>query len=75
MIKATAVGEDGRPVMVIGLSFGNLRKFLAEPGHTFIKIDGKAMDLPMDVIIFSGETEEKMASLVPVGPDTKVTYG
>lgn len=74
MIKATAMDGD-RQLLVLGLSFGNLRKFLAEPGDTFIKIDGKAMGLPIDVLLFSGETEEAMAKMVPVGPDTKVTYG
>jgi predicted alpha/beta-fold hydrolase len=74
MIKATARIGD-RQLLVIGLSFGNLAKFLAEPGQTFIKIDGKAMDLPIDVMIFSGETEEDMAKIMPIGPDTKVHRG
>ncbi len=74
MIKATAT-LDGRQLLVIGLSYGNLRKFLSEPGETFIKIDGKAMDLPIDVLIFSGETEEAMAKIMPIGPDTKVHHG
>jgi hypothetical protein len=74
MIKATAMLE-GRQILVIGLSFGNLDKFRREPGDTFIKIDGKAMDLPIDVLIFSGETEADMAHLMPIGPDTKVHRG
>jgi hypothetical protein len=75
MIKATVMGEDGRQLLVIGLSFGNLGKFIDEPGDTYIKIDGKVMDLPIDVMIFSGETEEDMAKLMPIGPDTKVHRG
>jgi hypothetical protein len=74
MIKATAM-VDGRPLLVIGLSFGNLGKFVDEPGETYIKIDGKEMDLPIDVLIFSGETEADMAKLMPIGPDTKVHRG
>jgi hypothetical protein len=74
MIKATAVVGD-RTLLILGLSFRNLRKFLAEPGQTYIKVDGKELDLPIDVMIFSGETEEAMGKLMPIGPDTKVHYG
>jgi hypothetical protein len=75
MIKATGIGPDGRPLLILGLSFGNLAKFRAEPGETFIKVDGKALGLPIDVMIFSGETEEALAKMVPIGPDTKVHHG
>jgi|HubBroStandDraft_6_1064221.scaffolds.fasta_scaffold00529_16 hypothetical protein len=73
MIKGTATGADGRQVLMIGLSFGNLDKFRALPGDTFIKIDGTEMGLPLDVLIFSGETEAHMHKLVAgaIGPDTK----
>ena len=74
MIKASATLPDGRKLLLIGLSFKNLDKFYAEPGDTYIRIDGKAMDLPVDVLIFSGQTEahmqEKMAGVI--GPHTKV---
>lgn len=56
MLKATAT-LNGRRVLIVGLSFKNLDKFRAEPGDTFIKIDGAAMGLPIDVIISFGETE------------------
>jgi hypothetical protein len=73
MIKATAKLGD-RTLLVIGLSFGNLDKFRAEPGDTFIRIDGKQMQMPVDVLIFSGRTEadmqEKLAGLI--GPETVV---
>jgi hypothetical protein len=73
MIKATAQ-MNGRTMLILGLSFKNLDKFRAEPGDTFIKIDGRQMDLPIDVMIFSGETEAHLANLVQnsVGPMTKV---
>lgn len=64
MIKATATGPDGRTILIIGLSFGNLDRFRAEPRDTFIKIDGGQMGLPIDVMICSGETEEQMAELL-----------
>lgn len=74
MIKATATGPDGRTLMMIGLSFLNLEHFRNQPGDTFIKIDGKEMGLPLDVIIFSGETEAHCVEAISdmIGPDTKV---
>ena len=74
MIKATMAQPDGRTLLTIGLSYGNLDKFRAEPGDTFIKIDGKAMGLPIDVLIFSGKTEADMQAMMArtIGPDTIV---
>jgi hypothetical protein len=66
MLKARAE-MGGRTVIMIGLSFGNLRKFMAEPGDTFIKIDGKEMNLPVDVLLFSGETEARLTELIQKG--------
>jgi hypothetical protein len=74
MIKATTI-RDGRRLLVIGLSFGNLDRFRREPRDTYIKINGEEMGLPIDVLLFSGETEEAMAKLMPIGPDTKVRHG
>jgi hypothetical protein len=73
MIKATAT-LNGRETLMIGLSFGNLDRFRAEPGDTFIKIDGKEMGLPLDVLIFSGETEAHMQTMMAgaIGPNTIV---
>jgi hypothetical protein len=74
MIKAIADAPGGRKLLVIGLSYGNLDKFRAEPGDTFIRIDGAEMGLPVDVMIFSGETEADCAELLAggIGPATKV---
>lgn len=75
MIKAIATdGTTGRKILMIGLSFGNLDKFRAEPGDTFIRIRGQEVGLPVDVIIFSGETEAQLADLMAegFGPDTQV---
>jgi hypothetical protein len=65
---------DGRTVVMLGLSFGNLDKFRAKPGDTYIRIDGKEMDLPIDIMLFSGETEMKLMEMVAsfIGPDTKL---
>ena len=75
MIKATGKTADGRPMLMIGLSFGNLDQFRAAPGDSYIKIDGKEMDLPFDVLIFSGETEAHMQAQMAdsIGPMTKLT--
>jgi hypothetical protein len=75
MIKASAKGRDGRAILVIGLSFGNLDKFRAEPGETYIKIDGREMGMSSDVMIFSGATEADCAETIKgfVGPKTKTT--
>jgi hypothetical protein len=75
MIKATSRTRDGRTVLIIGLSFGNLDKFRAEPIDTFIQIDGKELDLPIDVVMFSGETEAQLlhALNATFGPGTKIT--
>jgi hypothetical protein len=72
MLKA--MGKiDGRDCLVLGLSFGNLDRFRAEPCETFIKIDGRELGLPHDVMIISGETEAHMAAMMNIGRDTKVT--
>jgi hypothetical protein len=71
MLKATAQ-LNGRTVLMLGLSFKNLDKFRAEPGDTFIKIDGTQINLPIDVLLFSGETEAHLTQLIEkgIGPDT-----
>jgi hypothetical protein len=74
MIKAIATDGTGRKILMIGLSFGNLDKLRADPGDSFIRIRGQEVGLPVDVMIFSGETEAQLADLMAegIGPDTKV---
>jgi hypothetical protein len=75
MIKATVLTREGKlSLLVLGLSFGNLRKFLEKPGDTYIKLNGKDLDMDFDVLLFSGETEEKMAETLKqfISPYTKV---
>ena len=74
MLKAMATDGTGRKILVIGLSFGNLDKFRAEPGDTFIRIIGRELGLPIDIMLISGETEAHMAETLAggIGPDTKV---
>jgi len=63
MLKATGM-IDGRPVILLGLSFENLKRFTEAPADTFIQIHGRELGLPHDILIFSGETEDAMAKLV-----------
>lgn len=74
MINATGKGPTGKDTLFIGLSFGNLDVFYKEPLDTYILIDGKAMGLPFDVVLFSGKTETDMVEMVSqgFGPNTKV---
>ena len=73
MIKATATLGD-RKLLMIGLSFSNLDKFRREPRDTFINIDGKEMGLPIDVLLFSGETEAHMTAMMMdyISKETKI---
>jgi len=76
MMKAVAIdGKTGRMTLLIGLSFGNLNKFKKEPLDTFIKINGADLDLPIDVTIFSGESEPALQRFMAdkIGPETKVS--
>jgi hypothetical protein len=74
MIKAIASAPNGRKVLVIGLTFGNLDRFRAQPHDTNIRIDGKEIGLPVDVMIFSSESDAAAAHMMGefIGPDTKV---
>ncbi len=75
MIKAIAGLPGGRKLLIIGLSYANLDKFRAAPRDTFIRIDGKDTGgLPVDVMIFSGETEARCGEVIEefIDADTKV---
>jgi hypothetical protein len=73
MIKARGMIND-RDTYIIGLSWGNLDRFRAEPGDTYIRIPARESGLAADIILFSDETEAKMAGLLEalIGPDTEV---
>ena len=76
MLKFTLTDESGKTErLYIGLSFANLEKLLAEPRSTMIKIDGKPLGIDVEIVIFSGETEAKMAEMIEdaIGDDTRVT--
>lgn len=75
MLKAVASKPGGRDLLIIGLSFGNLDKFRAGPGDSYIRVEGAELGLPVDVMIFSAATEADLAALIKnlIGPKTKVT--
>jgi len=54
MLKMVA-GDPPKQILVLGLSFGNLDKFKAEPHDTYIRVDRREFNLPADVILYSGD--------------------
>lgn len=75
MIKAVIRDKDGSKTLYVGLSFGNLDKFRADPLDSYIRIEGSELDLPIDLMIFSGKTEAEMLEFMQggLGPETKFT--
>lgn len=69
MIKARGTDADGRPLLVLGLSHGNLDRLRAgEP----IKFDGALYGYPGTILIFSGKDEVAMGESLQVrDPDVK----
>lgn len=60
MIKAK--GErDGRPIVVFGLSYQNLNRLRQDQP---ILVNGDELDLPHDVLIFAGPTEQWLADQI-----------
>jgi hypothetical protein len=74
MLEASATDGQGKKVLLLGLSFGNLDALRAGPGKIYIRIDGAKHGLPADVLVFSGETEAELLSALRgnIGPGTKV---
>lgn len=67
MIKAKG-RHKGRDVIVLGLSEGNIVRLReGKPIHIF----REEMNIPFDVIIMWGETEEAMSKQL-IGPETVV---
>jgi hypothetical protein len=77
MIKAVCKGADGVTFVLLGLSFKNLDRLREQQLDGFIKIVGKDIGVPVDIIITAGETEQALAEMVLasglIGPDTKVS--
>lgn len=61
MIKAKGTTADGRDVLVLGLSYANLRRLQADEP---IRFNAKPYGLDIDVVIFAGATEMSMAKLI-----------
>jgi hypothetical protein len=71
MLKATTVNAKGRRELLLGLTFANLDRLRMYPGDDYIKIDGAALGLPMDVLIFSGRNEAHCAEIIAPGVDAR----
>jgi hypothetical protein len=68
MIMLKATGDlDGRPTIMLGLSRGNLNRFLTEMGDSYIHIRREEMGIKWDIIIFSGESEAALAESIKRG--------
>jgi len=72
MIKMTGKNEKtGQTAVMLGLSEGNLGQLRkGRPIHIF----GAEMGLPVDIVIFWGPTEDKLAEMCRpmVGPETVI---
>jgi len=55
---------NGKDTVILGLSFGNLRRFKAQPLDTHIHIPGEELGLTHDILIFSGKTEDALMKFV-----------
>lgn len=72
MLKGLATYQsNGRRVFMLGLSRENLQRLVDQMGDTHILVRGAEVGLEVDVLIFSGETEESMAAQVAQS-DTKI---
>ena len=60
MIKATG-SVNGRPALILGLSFGNLDRLRAGDPTQF---DGTPYGYPGTIVIFAGRNEATMAAII-----------
>jgi hypothetical protein len=67
--------EGTKEIFIILLSMDDIKKFRHQPGKYFMEFDKSKYHLPMSICIFSGTTEEEMATQFTdlIGPQTKVT--
>jgi hypothetical protein len=62
MLKASIIGDDGKHLMILGLSFNNLDELRQKPCGTYIIVKGDEIGVPgIEVMIFSGRTEQEMS--------------
>jgi len=73
-MKATATQGNGRKLLILGLSNANLDRLRADGLDGAIKVDGKEMGIPFDVIVTSGPTESDIFAAFEnvLGPRTKI---
>jgi hypothetical protein len=72
MIKFTGSSDDGRVLVGLGLSEGNLQMMRkGNPIHIF----GAEMNSPVDIIIFWGATDQALAEAMKpyIGPETVIS--
>jgi hypothetical protein len=66
---------SGKTVFIINLGSDELDMLKENPGTSLIRLSKEAYRIPMDVLIFSGESEQKMLLdyAEMIGPETKTT--
>lgn len=71
MIKATGSDKDGKPVLLLGLTYQNLKRLQADEPITF---DGSPYGYQGKIMIFAGPTEASMARMIQRDNPTVVTH-
>ena len=74
-MRATGIEKPtGLRVFLIGLGLVEFDLLRQNPGKSYITLDKATYGIPVDIIIFSGESEEKMIEQFAefIRPDTKV---
>ena len=61
MIKARGTGPDGRTVLILGLSHGNLDRLRANDP---IQFDGAPYGFDGNIVIFAGKDEFAMGAMI-----------
>lgn len=68
MIKARGTNEKGKPLLLLGLSFGNIERLMDDQP---IRFDGTPYGFQGEIMIVAGKDERAIAQRI-AGPETKV---
>lgn len=74
MMKIKTHSKDGRPVVLLGFSHGNLDRLRADGLSGYIEIKAESLDIPFDILITAAETEQALLRAFEggIGPNTKL---
>lgn len=68
MIKARGTNEKGKPLLLLGLSFGNIERLMDDKP---IRFDGTPYGFQGEIMIMAGKDEQAIARKI-AGPETMV---